>query len=72
MATQSVPPGGSRALESGGQNHRRPTSGPADYIRPATWMFPNASEWETKLEVAHQWIGCFTNPNNLGVSNASG
>ena len=31
------------------------TSGPAGYITPAAWGFPNTSERGTKSEVAHKW-----------------
>ena len=51
---------------NGGQKKRWPRSGPRGYITPATRGLPNASEWGTKLEVAHKCGGWLHNPFRLG------
>ena len=56
---------GSPPLQSGGQNQRRPTSGLGDYITPAAWGVPTASEWGAKSEVAHKWARWLHNPCRL-------
>ena len=45
--------GGSQTLQSGGKNHKWPTSGPGGYITRAVWGVPNASEQGKESEVAH-------------------
>ena len=46
--------GGSRALQSEGQNQKWPTSGQIGYITTAILVVPNASERLTKSEMAHK------------------
>ena len=46
VATQPLPPKGSRALESGWQDQKWRTSGEGGYITLATWGVPTASERE--------------------------
>ena len=57
--------GGSPPLQSGGQNHRWPTSGQGGYITPAAWGVPTASERGAESEVAHKWARWLHNPCRL-------
>ena len=41
-ATLPLPFGGFPTLQSGGENHKWPTSGPSDYVTPAASGVPNA------------------------------
>ena len=65
-ATYPMPPGGSPPLQSGGQNHKWPTSGQGGYITPADRGVPTASEGGAKLVVAHKWVRWLHNPCRLG------
>ena len=57
--------GGSPPLQSGGQNHRWPTSGQGGYITPAAWRVPTASKRGAESEVAHKWARWLHNPCRL-------
>ena len=52
VATSPLPPRGSPALKSGGQNQKWPTSGQGGYITVAASGIPTASERGAKSEVA--------------------
>ena len=54
VATLPLPPRGSPPLQSGGQNHRWPTSGQGGYITPAAWGIPTASDREDKIRSGPQ------------------
>ena len=60
-----MPHGGSPPLQSGGQNHRWPTSGQGGYINPAAWGVPTASKRGAESEVAHKWARWLHNPCRL-------
>ena len=64
-AAQSLPPWGSPPLQSGGQNHKWPTSGPDGYITSAAWGVPTSSKRRAESEVAHKWAGWLHNPYRL-------
>ena len=66
VATSPLPPRGSPPLQSGGQNHRWPTSGQGGYITPAAWGVPTASEWGAESEVAHKWARWLHHSCRLG------
>ena len=66
VATSPLPPGGSPPLQSGGQNHKWPTSGQGGYITPAAWGVPTASQRGAESEVAHKWARWLHNPCRLG------
>ena len=53
--------------QSGGQNHKWPTSGPNAYITPANRWVPCGSERGTKSEGAHKWAQWLYNPCHWGV-----
>ena len=55
VATAPLPPRGSPALKSRGENQKWPTSGQGGYITPAASGVPTASEGGAKSEVAHKW-----------------
>ena len=61
--------GGFPPLQSGGQNHRWPTSGQGGYITPAAWGVPTASDRWAESEVAHKWARWLYNPCRLGGPN---
>ena len=65
MATQPLPPRGSPAPESGGQNQKWPTSGLGGYTTPAASGIPTASERGAESEVAHWWTRWLHNPCRL-------
>ena len=44
VATYSLPPGGSKPLQSGGYNHKWPTTRPCGYMTPTAWRVPTASK----------------------------
>ena len=46
---------GSPMLQGTGQSHHWPTNGRIGYVTPAVFGVPNASEQETKSEIAHKW-----------------
>ena len=58
--------GGSPGLQSGGHNHRWPTSGQGGYITPAAWGVPTASERGAGSEVAHKWARWLHDPCRVG------
>ena len=64
-----LPSRGSPPLESGGQNHKRPTSGQGGYVTRAVSGIPTASERGTKSEVAHLWAKWLRQPCRLGKSH---
>ena len=66
VATSPLPPRGSPALQSGGQNQKWPTSGQGGYITPAASGIPTASERGAKSEVAHKWARWLHHPCRLG------
>ena len=53
-------------LQSGGPNQKWPTCGRIGYITPAVGVVPNASERETKSEVAHMSVYWLHNLCRLG------
>ena len=53
-------------LESGGQNHKWPTSGRIGYITLAVRGVPNASDLAAKSEVAHKWADWLHHLYRLG------
>ena len=63
----TLPPVASAALQSGGQNHRWPTSVQRGYITPAAWGVPTASERRAESEVAHKCARWLHNPCPLGA-----
>ena len=60
--------GGPPPLQSGGHNHRWPTSGKVATSPLPPEGVPTASEWGAKLEVAHKWARWLHNPCHLGGS----
>ena len=66
VATSPLPSRGSPPLQSGGQNHKWPTSGQSGYITPAVSGIPAASERGAKSEVAHKWAKWLRHPCRLG------
>ena len=70
-ATETLAPGGSPKLHSGGEYQRWPTTSPGGYITPAAWGVPNALEQGTKSEVGHKWARWLNNTSRLGVPNTS-
>ena len=66
VATVPLLPRVSPPLQSGGQNHRWPTSGQGGYITPAAWGVPTASHGGAESEVADKWAGWLHNPCCLG------
>ena len=58
--------GGALPLQSGGQNHKVPTSGQGGYITPAVWGVPTASERGAESQVAYKWARCLHHPCRLG------
>ena len=57
VATYHLLCGGSPPLQSRGQDHEWPTSGPGGYITPNEWRLRTASEQGAESEVAHKWAG---------------
>ena len=66
LATSSLPLGGSRMLESAGQNQSWPLNGQIGYIVPTGWGFPNASKQGTKSKLAHKLANWLYEPYCLG------
>ena len=66
VATSPLPPRGSPQLQSGGQNHKWPTSGQGGYVTPAALGVPTASERGAESEVAHKWARWLHHPCRLG------
>ena len=65
VATQPLPPRGSRLLQSGGLNQKWPTNGQGGYITPAAWGIPTASGRGAESQVAHKWARWLHNPCHL-------
>ena len=66
VATSPLPYRGSPPLQSGGQNHKWPTSGQNGYLTPAVSGIPTASERGAKSEVAHKWAKWLPHPCRIG------
>ena len=66
VATSPLPPRGSPALQSGGQNQKWPTCGQGGYVTPAVSGIPSATERGAKSEVAHLWARWLRNPCCFG------
>ena len=66
-----MPPKGSPPLQSGGGNHKWPTSGQGGYMTLAAWGVPTASERGAESKVAHKWARWLHNPCHMGVPTAS-
>ena len=66
VATSPLPYRGSPPLESGGQNHKWPTSGQSGYLTPAVSGIPTASERGAKSQVAHKWAKWLPHPCRIG------
>ena len=66
VATSPLPPRGSPALLSGGQNQKWPINGQGSYITPAASGIPSASERGAKSEVAHKLARWLHHPCHLG------
>ena len=65
-ATSPLPYRGSPALQSGGQNQKRPTSGQSGYLTPAVSGIPTASERGAESEEAHKWAKWLPHPCRIG------
>ena len=65
VAKKPLPPRGSPALQSGGQNQKWPTCGQGGYITLATSGIPTASERGAKSEVPHTWASSLHHPCRL-------
>ena len=59
--------GGSPAVQSGGHNHRWPTSGRHGYITCATWNIPSTSKRRAESQLAHKWETWLHNPCRMGI-----
>ena len=66
MATSPLPYRGSPPLQSGGQNHKWPTSGQSGYLTPAVSGIPTAAERGAKSEVVHKWTKWLPHPCRIG------
>ena len=66
VATSSLPPRVSPALQSGGENQKWPTCGQSGYVTRAVSGFPTASERGAKSEVPHLWAKWLCHPCRLG------
>ena len=66
MATSPLPYRGSPPLQSGGQNHKWPTSGQNGYLTPAVSGIPTALERGAKSELAHKWAKWLPHPCRIG------
>ena len=67
-----MPPWGSPLLQSGAHNQRWPTSGPADYITPATWGGggPPDQSGRQNQDWPTSGPGGYVTPTAWGVSSA--
>ena len=66
LANSPLPHRGSPPLQSGGQNHKWPTSGQIGYLTPAVSGSATAAERGAKSEVAHKWANWLTHPCRIG------
>ena len=66
LATSPLPSRGSPALQSGGQNQKRPTCGQGGYLTPAISGIPTTSQRGAKSEVAQLWAKWLRHPCRLG------
>ena len=66
LATSPLLYRGAPPLQSGGQNHKCPTSGRNGYLTPAVWGSPTAAERGAKSEVAHKWAKWLPHPCHIG------
>ena len=66
LATSPLPYRGAPAVQSGGQNQKRPTSGQIGYLTPAVSANPTAVERGAKSEVAHKWANWLPHPCRIG------
>ena len=66
VAASPLPYRGSPALQSGGQNEKRPTSGQSGYLTPAVSGISTASKRGAKSEVAHKWAKWLPHPCRIG------
>ena len=66
LATSPLPYRGSPPLQSGGQNHKWPTSGQIGYLTPAVSGSPTAAERGAKSEVANKWANWVPQPCRIG------
>ena len=66
VATSPLPPRGSQALQSGGENQKLPTCGQGGYVTPAIWGITTASERGAKSEVADLWAKWLRHACRLG------
>ena len=64
MSTSPLPYRGAPPLQSGGQNHKWPTSGQIGYLTPSG--SPTAAERGAKSEVAHKWANWLPHPCRIG------
>ena len=65
LATSPLQYRGAPPLQSGGQNHKWPTSGQIGYLTPAVSGSPTASERGGKSEVAHKWANWVPHPYRI-------
>ena len=66
VATSPLPFRGSRPLQSGGQNEKRPTCGQSGYVTPTVSGIPTATGRGGKSEVALKWAKWLRHPCRLG------
>ena len=66
VAPSPLPSRGSPALQSRGENQKRPTYGQTGYVTPALSGIPTASHRGAKCEVAHKWAKWLRHPCRLG------
>ena len=66
LATSPLPYRGAPPLQSGGQNHKWPTSGQIGYLTPAVSGSPTAAERGAESEVAHKWANWLPHPCRIG------
>ena len=66
LATSPLPYRGAPPLQSGGQNHKWPTSGQTGYLTPAVSRIPTAAERGAKSEVANKWANWLPHPCRIG------
>ena len=62
LATPPLPYRGAPPLQSGGQNHKWPTSGQIGYLKPAVSGSPTVAERGAKSEVAHKSANWLPHP----------
>ena len=71
MATDALPPRGSRTPQSRGQNWRWPTIAPGGYITSATWGVPTLKSNEQNQRWPTSGLGGNNTPAASGFPNAS-